>query len=180
MVPTGALFVLSALAALPAGHGASGLPKLLTNVSHAVVSLTPPGVPASRALVVGQNRRLTDYTQLAKLTASDAAADDRFGYSVAIDGSTLVVGARMDNDSGNESGSAYVFRTTDGGATYGRVGKLTASDAASSDYFGGSVAIDGSTVVVGLQVTATAAPARARPTSSARRMAALRTAGWPS
>ena len=79
------------------------------------------------------------YAQLAKLTAADAAADDYFGYSVAIDGNTVVVGAWGDDD----SGSAYVFRTTDGGATYDEVAKLTAADAAAGDYFGYSVAIDG-------------------------------------
>ena len=59
-------------------------------------------------------------------------------------------------------GSVYVFRTTDGGATYGQVAKLTAADAAASDYFGRSVAIDGNTIVVGLTAMTTPAPARAR------------------
>ena len=40
-------------------------------------------------------------------------------------------------------GAAYVFRTSDGGATYVELAKLIASDAASYDYFGVSVAIDG-------------------------------------
>ncbi len=84
-----------------------------------------------------------------KLTATDAAASDNFGYSVAIAGNTIVVGAYGDDDDGSYSGSAYVFRTSDGGATYDQVVKLTASDAASGDYFGWSVAIDGGTVVVG-------------------------------
>ena len=45
-----------------------------------------------------------------KLTASDDAADDRFGMSVSIDGDTAVIGAYADdNDNGNNSGSAYVF-----------------------------------------------------------------------
>jgi len=44
-----------------------------------------------------------------KLTASDAAADDQFGVSVAIDGATVVVGAYQDGDAGISSGSAYVF-----------------------------------------------------------------------
>ena len=45
--------------------------------------------------------------------------------------------------------AAYVFRTSDGGATYVELAKLTASDATSYDYFGVSVAIDGDTIVVG-------------------------------
>ena len=89
------------------------------------------------------------YDELAKLTASDAAEGDRFGWSVAIDGGTIVVGTPYDDDAGLTSGSAYVFLTTDGGATYGQVAKLTASDGAASDYFGYSVAISGGTVVVG-------------------------------
>ena len=67
------------------------------------------------------------YTQLVKLTADDATAGDDFGISVAIDGGTVVIGAiQMDNGG---SGSVYVFRTSDGGATFGQVAKLTAADA---------------------------------------------------
>ena len=90
--------------------------------------------------------RASDGEELAKLTAADAAAGDFFGHSVAIDGDTVVVGARGEN---NVTEAAYVFRTTDGGASYGQVAKLTAADAAAGDFFGVSVAIDGSTVVVG-------------------------------
>ena len=97
--------------------------------------------------------RMTDggasSVEVAKLTASDAAANDFFGHSVAIDGNTIVIGAPYNDDAGSYSGSAYVFRTTDGGATYGQVANLTASDAAAGDNFGWSVAIDGSTVLVG-------------------------------
>jgi hypothetical protein len=85
------------------------------------------------------------YGQVAKLAAADGAADDLFGTSVAIDGATVVIGAP---DAGT-GGAVYVFRTSDGGATYDQVAKLTADDAAASDYFGVSVAIDGDTVVVG-------------------------------
>ena len=89
---------------------------------------------------------------MAKLTASDKSSYDYFGYSVAIDGDTLVVGAYNDGNPGYYNagpGAAYVFHTTDGGATYGQVAKLTAADAAAYDYFGGSVAIEGATIVVG-------------------------------
>ena len=86
---------------------------------------------------------------MAILTASDAAVGDNFGCSVAIAADTVVVGARFDDVNGNDSGSVYVFRTSDGGATYGQVAKLTASDGDVWDYFGWSVAIDGGTIVVG-------------------------------
>ena len=89
------------------------------------------------------------YSQVAKLTAADAAAYDRFGSSVAIDGNTIVVGASFDDDAGSASGSVYVFEKSWLGSTYGQVAKLTASDSSSSDVFGISVAIDGGTIVVG-------------------------------
>ena len=50
------------------------------------------------------------WTQVAKLTADDGAASDEFGYSVSIDGDTMVIGAfRTTTTKGVNSGSAYVF-----------------------------------------------------------------------
>ena len=93
----------------------------------------------------------TSATQTAKLTASDGAGFDVFGYSVAVDGDTVVVGAYRDDDNGFGSGSAYLFTKPDksGWATDTETAKLTASDGAVDDYFGYSVAVDGDTVVVG-------------------------------
>ena len=54
------------------------------------------------------------YVEVAKLTAADAASGDLFGVSVAIDGATVVVGARYDDDGGASSGSAYVFEDESG------------------------------------------------------------------
>ena len=99
-------------------------------------------LPAPTSL---DRRRLSDYAQLAKLVAGDAAVGDEFGFSVAIHGNTVMIGAT----GAGTGGAVYVLRTSDGGATYAQVAKLTASDAASGDNFGRSVAIDGGTVVVG-------------------------------
>jgi hypothetical protein len=52
---------------------------------------------------------VTTGEQLGKLTASDGADYDQFGYCVAIDGEIIVAGANLDDDSGSNSGSAYVF-----------------------------------------------------------------------
>ncbi|NOT01132.1 MAG: hypothetical protein HOP29_10940 [Phycisphaerales bacterium] len=87
------------------------------------------------------------WTQEAKITANDAAANDQFGYRVAISGDTVLVGAVQDGDAGMNSGSAYVFVRADGSWTQQQ--KLTASDAAAADTFGISVAVDGDTAVVG-------------------------------
>ena len=93
--------------------------------------------------------------QTAKLTASDAADDDNFGISVALDGDTAVIGARWDDDdNGIDSGSAYVFvKPTNGNgwANGTETTKLTNPDDedGAGDSFGISVAVDGDTVVVG-------------------------------
>ncbi|MBI2916825.1 MAG: S8 family serine peptidase [Chloroflexi bacterium] len=89
----------------------------------------------------------TAWSQQAKLTASDAAFRDHFGWSVAIDGDTIVVGASNDYGTPGGGEAAYVFVRS--GATWSQQAKLTASDAAANDYFGVSVAIDGDTIVVG-------------------------------
>ena len=83
--------------------------------------------------------------QIAKLLPEDGAAADSFGVSVAISGTTAVVGAHLDDDSGNRSGSAYLFDTTTGL----QIAKLLPEDGTSYHYFGGSVAISGTTAMVG-------------------------------
>ena len=85
-------------------------------------------------------------TEDTKLTASDAAADDRFGR-VAVWDDTIVVGAPLNDDAGTNSGSVYVYRP-DGLGGYVET-KLTASDAAADDHFGLSVAVWDDTIVVG-------------------------------
>ena len=86
--------------------------------------------------------------ELAKLLASDAAAGDWFGRSVSVSGDTAVMGAHSDDHAGGtDAGSAYVFVRTAGGWT--QQAKLTASDAAASDYFGVSVSVSGDTAVIG-------------------------------
>jgi hypothetical protein len=88
------------------------------------------------------------FTQQQKLEASDAAIPNRFGYSVAISGETIVVGAPADGtDAVADQGSAYVFVRS--GGVWSLQQKLLASDVAESDFFGTSVAISGETVVVG-------------------------------
>lgn len=83
--------------------------------------------------------------QIAKLSASDAAANDYFGGAVAVAGTTAIVGAAGDDDKGAASGSAYVFDT----ATGQQIAKLIAPDGAAGDGFGASVAIFDGIVAVG-------------------------------
>ena len=81
-----------------------------------------------------------------KITASDGAADDQFGRSVDIDDSNgkIVIGAHLDDDGGDISGSIYVYNTDGTGEV-----KITASDADIGDTFGRSVAIGNGKVAAG-------------------------------
>mgnify|MGYP001568795365 CR=1 FL=1 len=79
-----------------------------------------------------------------KITASDGAGGDEFGFSVAVGDSKIIVGARDDADNGNNSGSVYVY-DLDGSNEV----KITASDGAAGNYFGYSVAVAGSKIIVG-------------------------------
>jgi hypothetical protein len=92
-------------------------------------------------------RNGTSWTQQAKLAASDTAAGDEFGLSVAVSGDTAIVGARYDDDAGDRSGSAYIFVRN--GTSWTQQAKLTASDAAAGNEFGVSVAISGEVAIVG-------------------------------
>ena len=88
------------------------------------------------------------WTQQAKLTASDAASLDFFGESVAIAAGTIVVGARgADVAPVADAGAAYVFEPS--GGTWAQRGKLVAPARAIRDGFGSSVALAGTTVIVG-------------------------------
>ena len=92
----------------------------------------------------------TTWSQKAKLTAADAAAEDELGQALSIDNDTLVVGAPLDDDGGADSGSAYVFAKSGGvwvDAT--EDAKLVAGGAAAGDRFGTSVAIDATRIAVG-------------------------------
>ena len=92
------------------------------------------------------------WIEIAKLTASDAGGLDNFGYSVAISGDIVVVGALYGDDVSADTGGAYVFYRDQGGPdTWGEVTKLTASDSEFEDWFGFSVAIDGDSILVGAQ-----------------------------
>tara|TARA_R110002073_G_scaffold336260_2_gene531459 strand:- start:7989 stop:9335 length:1347 start_codon:yes stop_codon:yes gene_type:complete len=83
--------------------------------------------------------------QLMKLVASDGAGQDQFGYSVAISGTTAIVGAHLDDDAGARSGSAYVFELNSGVELF----KLVGDDLTVDSRFGSSVAISGTMAIVG-------------------------------
>jgi len=119
---------------------------------------------SSGAVYVFKREANGNWVQDAYLKASNAGADDQFGWSVAISGSTVVVGAfyedsnqttitntdgaaSADNSAAN-AGAVYVFRREASG-DWLQDAYLKASNAGADDEFGAAVAISGSTIVVG-------------------------------
>ncbi len=84
------------------------------------------------------------WSQQQELTASDGAVGDYFGWSVALSGGMVAIGASSKNTG---QGAAYVFALS--GGTWGQPQELTASDGTAGDSFGYSVSMSGNTVVIG-------------------------------
>ncbi|MCA8961875.1 MAG: hypothetical protein KDC38_15225 [Planctomycetes bacterium] len=104
-----------------------------------------PGTESGAAYVFRHNGAI--WIEEQKLTASDAVAGEHFGWAVDICDDVILIGADWDDDAGDYSGSAYIFRHD--GVTWVEEQKLVASDAATSHVFGYSVAICGDVAVVG-------------------------------
>lgn len=103
----------------------------------------------------------TIWSQQAYLKASNTGAGDAFGFSVAIAGDTIVVGAKSEssnatgvngnqaNDLAAHSGAAYVF--TRSSNVWSQQAYLKASNTNAEDFFGVAVGIAGDTVVIGAE-----------------------------
>ncbi|MCF7734010.1 MAG: immunoglobulin domain-containing protein [Akkermansiaceae bacterium] len=107
---------------------------------------TSGGVNAGSVTVF--SRRGAGWVEDQVLVADDGATGDRFGCGLALAGDTAVIGAVGDDTvAGANPGSAYVFRFA--GGTWLQEAHLGADDAAIGAGFGGAVALDGETAVVG-------------------------------
>ena len=109
-------------------------------VAAALALQTGPGVEPSAAAT----------TETAVVVSDDLALADDFGWDVAIQGTTLIVGAPFaDIDGVSGQGAVYVFELV--GGLWTQAQKLTASDGVEFDQFGCSVAISGDRLVVGAE-----------------------------
>ncbi len=88
-----------------------------------------------------------DWLQSQKLTASDAAASDKFGYSVSLLSDRVLIGAYNDDDFGSNSGSAYIFDFD--GNSWNQSTKLNASDGDGDDFFAYSVTLSVDRALIG-------------------------------
>ena len=113
----------------------------------------PSLVGAGGSYLVEQNGA-GNWVEVERLTASDRAMDDRFGWAVSISGNIAVVGAYLEDEDENGlntmlgSGSVYIFERN-GVGDWNQIQKIVASDRAIGDRFGGSVSISGDYIVVG-------------------------------
>jgi YHS domain-containing protein len=98
------------------------------------------------------------WTQQQELTSSDGARDDEFGNTVAVSGNTAIIGAWGKNSlylpeapetAVAPQGAAYVFTCSGTPCTWTQQQELTASDGASGDEFGNTVAVSGNTAIIG-------------------------------
>jgi hypothetical protein len=91
------------------------------------------------------------FLQQAELTASNGAAGDDLGFSVAVSGDTIVAGAPFHRVGANPGqGAVYVFTEHgDGWANATQTAVLSASDGAARDNLGFSVAVSGGVIVAG-------------------------------
>ncbi len=116
-----------------------------------------PVDPNMGSAYVFEQQGLNNWVEIQKLVASDQDDYDRFGWSVAISGDYIIIGAygedEDENDANNMSkaGSAYIFEK-DGTGVWNEVQKIVASDREASDEFGWSVAIEGTTAIVGAHI----------------------------
>ncbi len=96
----------------------------------------------------------SEWVEEQELLASDPTFSDSFGLAVAISGGTVVIGAHGHVGVNPESpicnsGAAYVFRFNEETNIWEEETKLTASDAACGNRFGGAVSVSGQTVLIG-------------------------------
>ncbi|MGQ9895042.1 MAG: hypothetical protein ACUVSY_14670 [Roseiflexus sp.] len=99
----------------------------------------------------------TAWVQRQKFVAGDTAESDRFGSALDLENRRLVVGAPLHNSNGPASGAVYIFERT--ATIWIERAKLVGSDTNAGDRMGGSVSIDGSTIVVGAYGDTAAGPA---------------------
>jgi hypothetical protein len=137
-----------------------GAPSERSNAIGIDGDQTDFGAPASGAVYVFTRDADGVWSQQAYIKASNADRSDLFGWSLALDGDTLVVGARgefsnatgIDGDQADNSsigaGAVYVF-TRDASGVWSQQAYIKASNAEMSDSFGTSVALDGNTLAVG-------------------------------
>jgi len=128
----------------------------LVAISGNTMVVGDPTYAYGRGRVYVFTETATGWQQTAELQGFNTTPGDQFGSDVGISGSTIVVGAA---DSEGLRGTAYVFAKT--GSSWIQIAELNPADTIAKSFFGTSVAISGTTIVVGGGVSTHATPWRA-------------------
>lgn len=108
---------------------------------------TPVQADSMKARDIREMAAVQAFGGATKIAAADGTAGDQFGGSVAISGTTVIVGANANAASSSRNGAAYVYVLSGGSWTLEQ--KLSPADGEADDAFGTHVAISGDTAVVG-------------------------------
>ncbi len=145
-------FVMKATAAGSLSNDYLGY-SLALQGDYAVIGATgrdDNGSASGAVYVFKRNAVSGNWFQVDKLLASDGAESDQFGYSVAINGDFIIVGAPYNDDTFLNSGSVYLFKRDTGFDTWSEVSKVVAAAPAEEDRLGISVSINGDFAVAGM------------------------------
>src|SRR6185503_10851789 len=126
-----------------------GTSVAVQNDTLAIGARNARGTRTSGAVYV-YTRTAGVWTQTKRILPADGDNSDEFGFSVSLDGDTLAVGSRLDDDKGASSGAAYLFARNQGGTTnWGLLKKIVPADGAAGEQFGYAVSVHGDVVAVG-------------------------------
>jgi hypothetical protein len=99
----------------------------------------------SSLLIFSGSVLASDFSLSQTFTMPDVTIFDEFGWSVALDGNNVLIGAPFNDSDGREVGRAYLFNGLDGSLSQ----TFTMPDVTIFDEFGRSVALDGNNVLIG-------------------------------
>ena len=141
--------------------GAQGEDSNQTTITNGTTASADNSAVSAGAVYVYRRSRV-NWTQEAFVKSANAGADDQFGYSVALSGDTLAVGALGESSSqtsitngtsasadnaASSAGAVYVYRRS--GVNWAQEAYVKAANAGAADQFGRSVALSGDTLAVG-------------------------------
>jgi len=132
-----------------AQHDAFGWSVAISGDTLVVGSPQADASGADSGAVYVYTRSASVWTQQQKIAGSTTDGGDNFGYSVDVEGNTLIVGAKSDEVATAVPGSAFVF--TRSGSVWTQQGRLTATGGQEADAFGSAVRLSGDYAVVGAE-----------------------------
>lgn len=107
-----------------------------------------PGRDSSAGAAYVFGRSGNTWVQTQEIKASDASSGDAFGMSMSLHRTTILIGAPGDDLTNQDQGSAYLF-SSEGSSTWSQQAKLQDDAGVQGDWFGGAVAFDQTTAVIG-------------------------------